>query len=248
MGHRIARWLRLVLTGAAVAALALAATLVSPAAAQTRVNTALVLLIDVSGSVSNDEYDLQRIGLADAFRDAAVIETIWNSGALAVTVIEWSDQQTIVVPWRLVDSEGAAGALAAEIAGVARTGFGETHVGAAILYGAAQFALCRCNANRLVIDVSGDGISNGGPSADQARDAAVGAGATVNGLAISGPDTADLADWYRANVAGGSGSFVIEAKGFDDFSRAMRQKLSMEIARAGPFGPITTTPLQLAQR
>ena len=94
---------------------------------------------------------------------------------------------------------------------------------------------------RRVIDVAGDGTNNSGRQAAAARDDAVAAGVTVNGLAIPNENAASstfahvqppggLTEWYRQNVIGGPGSFVIEARDFAAFGAAMTRKLINEIA------------------
>lgn len=220
---------------AAIAALLL---LFGAARAETPCGTALVLLVDVSGSVDAEEYALQRDGIARAFMDPAVAKAIWNQpfGKMAVTLVEWSDGQRVVVPWMILDGETSALAFAGMVASVQRSSNGSTALGEAIAFGAALFDSCPCEAARRVIDVSGDGTNNSGSiSPDIARDAAVANGITINGLPITG-DGSDvgLLEHYEEQVKGGEGAFVIEASGFEDFARAIRQKLVLEIAMSSP--------------
>ena len=105
-------------------------------------------------------------------------------------------------------------------------------------------------ADRHVIDVSGDGTSNQGRSVTEARDAALSAGVTINGLAIFNKTAAaqggylalhtnppgGLAKYYRDNVTGGPGSFVLPIDDFNSFDEAMIRKLITEIAAATPHG------------
>jgi Protein of unknown function (DUF1194) len=200
------------------------------------VGTALVLLIDVSGSIDSDEYELQKRGVATAFRDPAVVKAIWNQpfGRMAVTVVEWSDNAKIVVPWTVVENDGSSYHLAALLDDVVRSSRGSTALGAAIAFAIDLFPACGCEPMRRVIDVSGDGINNSGPLTSAAgRDMAVAQGIVVNGLPITG-DGSDvgLYEHYETEVKGGEGAFIIEAQGFEDFARAIRQKLVLEIALA----------------
>jgi hypothetical protein len=100
---------------------------------------------------------------------------------------------------------------------------------------------------RLIVDVSGDGSTNAGRRANLARDDAVAAGVTINGLPILAEEP-NLDKFYRENVIGGEDAFLVVAHGFDDFADAIRNKLVREIAgvrdprvitlAAGPgFGP-----------
>lgn len=215
-------------------ALALAAA-AGAHAAETPVSTALVLLADVSGSIDAGEHNLQRTGIAHAFRDPSVIKAISNQphGAMAVTLVEWSTTQAVVVPWTIVHDEATASAFADSAERAPRSSEGATHIGDAIMYALTVLETCPCHPGRRVIDISGDGKSNGGHMPiDRARDAALGLGVTINGLAILDRLEQNLVEHYREYVIGGTGSFVTEANGFADFARALRQKLVLEIADA----------------
>ena len=220
---------------------AIAVTLcaMAPARAEpAQVGTALVLLIDVSGSIDSDENALEKQGIARAFRDPAVVKAIWNQpfGRMAVTVVEWSDSAKVVIPWTMVEDEGSTHRLANMFDDVIRTSRGATALGAAVAFAMDLFESCGCQAARRVIDVSGDGLNNSGTlPAAAARDLAVAAGIVVNGLPITGDGSdAGLYEHYEREVKGGDGAFIVEANGFEDFARAMRQKLVLEIAYAIP--------------
>lgn len=203
-----------------------------------QVGTALVLVVDVSGSIDSGEYELQKQGVARAFRDPAVVKAVWNQpfGRMAVAVVEWSDSVNVVIPWTMVEDEFTAHRLAAMLDDVARTSSGGTALGTAVAFAIELFASCGCDPVRRVIDVSGDGLNNSGAlTAAAARDMAVAAGIVVNGLPITGGGSdAGLYEHYEQEVKGGDGAFTIEARGFDDFARALRQKLVLEIAYAFP--------------
>jgi hypothetical protein len=213
-------------------------TMGTPKAEQTPVGTALILLVDVSGSIDNTEYDMQKDGIAAAFRDPTVIRAIWNQpyGRMAVAVVEWSDSASVVIPWTVVEDDVSAMNLAGMLDDVVRTSRGSTGTGAAIAFAIDLFDTCGCEAARRVIDVSGDGLNNSGAlSAAAGRDRAVERGIIVNGLPITGDGSdAGLYEHYESEVKGGTGAFVIEASGFEDFARAIRQKLVLEIAYALP--------------
>lgn len=202
------------------------------------VGTALVLLVDVSGSIDTEEYDLQKEGFAKAFRDPAVVNAVWNQpfGRMAVAVVEWSDTAKVVIPWTMVEDEASSYRFAGMLDNIARTSRGSTALGTAIVFAIDQFEACHCEAMRRVIDVSGDGINNSGAiGAGAARDLAVAAGIVVNGLPITG-DGSDIGlyEHYDREVKGGDGAFIVEANGFEDFARAIRQKLVLEIALSLP--------------
>ncbi|MFN6999684.1 DUF1194 domain-containing protein [Elioraea tepidiphila] len=218
---------------ALAAAMVVAAPLgmASKAEAGTAVGLELVLLIDVSGSVDASEYALQKGGYVQAFQSAAVQNAIMGSqlGSIAVTYVEWSGaaQQAQLVNWTLVNDAASANAFAAAIAGTSRAFSGQTAVGSAINYGAGLLGADNgFDGLRKVMDVSGDGTANAGANTAAARDAAVAAGITINGLTIGG---ASLLTWYQTNVIGGPGAFAIGVNDFADFAAAIEQKLVREI-------------------
>lgn len=206
-------------------------------AEQSPVGTALALLIDVSGSIDDRDYILQRDGIAQAFRDPAVAKAIRNQpyGAIVVTLIEWSSSETIVVPWTIVRDEQDAHRFANMVASASRSSSGATCIGDAIVFAVSVFDECPCRPVRRVIDLSGDGIENGGRiGVDNARELALAAGITINGLPILDPTEGDVAPYYRDRVIGGTGSFIVEANGFENFGQALRHKLILEIAQVQP--------------
>lgn len=189
----------------------------------------LALLVDVSGSVSTTEYDLQKVGYISAFQNPTVQAAIAASGGLAVTYIEWSgaSQQAQVVGWTHVTDATSANAFAAAIAATSRAFSGSTAAGSAIIYATPLFFSNSFDGSRLVIDVSGDGEENDGTNTAAARNVALAAGiTTINGLAI-GP--ASLLSWYTANIIGGTNAFAVGVSNFADFEAAIERKLVREI-------------------
>jgi hypothetical protein len=191
---------------------------------------ALVLLIDVSGSVSPDRYELQHAGIAQALTDPHVQHVLLSQpGGMAITVIEWSDRRHVVVPWHMVQAADDVSAVAETLRGAQRSMTGSTAMGDAMAEGVTTLDRAPCEPVRKVIDVSGDGRNNdGGIAPDDVRVRARARGITINGLPIRG-DEPDVADYYRVHVVTEDG-FVIEAKSFDDFAVAIRYKLLMEIS------------------
>ena len=213
-----------------------------PARAQQSVALELVLAVDTSTSVDGREFALQQRGFAEAFRHPDVIAAIERAGGgVAVSLVHWSGRgkQRTSVGWTIVhDGEGAA-ALAAKIERSGRLLDGFTDIAGAISFSLQSLQSNGLEGRRKVIDVSGDGTSNG-PSAAAARDAAIASGVTVNGLVIHNEeyDLGELAkinlfDHYETHVVGGPGAFLMAAKDFDDFRSAIRKKLVREIT--GPL-------------
>lgn len=221
-----------------LAALPLAAVLAAPplVAQPVAVDLELVLAVDVSRSVDAAEFELQAQGTAQAFRHPSVIRAI-QSGAqrgIAVTYVQWAGPflQHQSVGWTLVvDAE--SGAEFAERVAAAPRAFsgGGTSLSGIIDYAATLFGKGGFAGRRRVVDISGDGINNIGRLAGSARDEAMAKGITINGLAIL-TDMPALDAWFRDNVIGGDGAFVLAADGYDSFAQAILNKLIREIAQA----------------
>jgi Protein of unknown function (DUF1194) len=222
---------------AAGAALALAAAVGMPAAAQTAstaVDLQLVLAVDVSGSVNQVRFELQRDGYVAAFRHPHVLAAIRSgpAGAIAVTVTQWTGPalQFQVVPWTRISDAASAEDFAAAIERAPRQLFGGgTSISGAIDHAMSLWRGSPFQAARRVIDVSGDGANNRGRPAAHARDEAVAAGAGINGLPILALEP-DLDRYYEQNVIGGPGAFMVVARSYEAFSEAVRRKLIIEIA------------------
>ncbi len=208
----------------------------SAAQAQTAVDLQLVLAVDASGSVNQTRFDLQKGGYAAAFRNPRVIEAI-AAGArhsIAVAMVQWTGPSlhVQVVDWTQVSDATSAQALAAAIDAAPRRLFGGgTSLSGAIDYAMTMLAASPFAGARRIIDVSGDGSNNAGRPAAMARDEAVRAGVVINGLPITWIEPGlDL--YYRDNVIGGPGAFVMVAQDFNSFGHAILSKLIAEIAFA----------------
>lgn len=210
------------------------------------VDLELVLAIDVSGSIDADEAELQRRGYVQAFLNPKVVNAIRSGpyGRIAVTYMEWAGDhhQQTVLGWTLLDRREAIAAFADRLS---ETGIGRerwTSISAALAYASALFENNGFEGARKVIDVSGDGPNNSGPPLSFIRDAVLEKGITINGLPIvndrpnpwGGEPPRDLEGYYRGNVIGGPGAFLVVADGFDAFAQAILTKLLLEISGLPP--------------
>ncbi|MGI9333199.1 MAG: DUF1194 domain-containing protein [Gammaproteobacteria bacterium] len=207
------------------------------------VDLELSLVIDVSGSVNTDEYNLQMDGYANAFRDADVQNAILNgsNGAIATNVVFFASSAAQGIAFTLLDSFAAIDAFANQLDTIARPFGGGTDIFDGVNFAVPLFgdetggAANGFESTRQVIDVSGDGRDS--VSSNRiARDNALAGGVdTINGLAIENfPGATLITDFYRDNVIGGTDAFVETASGFDTFETAVRNKLRAEIAGPGP--------------
>lgn len=224
-------------TGAVLVPLAAREALADPI----EVDLRLVLAVDVSRSVDAEEYELQKDGYARALTDQRIVDAVMSGPLrrIGLCYVEWAGPQMQRTPidWTLIDSKQACERISARIAGLPYEPHSWTGVGAAMRYAAGKFNHGPFNSRRMVIDVSGDGRNNNGPPADIVRDELVARNIVINGLPIVSdrpnfgrPPDRELDRWYEDNVIGGPGSFMMVANGFGDFARAVRSKLSREIA------------------
>lgn len=238
-------------TAAIAAAIAclIGATVSAPAARAESVDMLLVLAADVSRSIDEAEFNLQRKGYAAAITDPEVLRAIMGGThhAIAVTFIEWSGaaDQKIVVDWTVVRDGEAADGVAATMLAAPRSFLGRTSISAAIDFAMERFAAAPAASDKRVIDISGDGTSNAGRAITEARDDAVAAGVTINGLAIINTQASPgyafhiqppggLPKYYEENVIGGPGAFLLKVDNFDTFADAITRKLVTEIAGRPP--------------
>jgi hypothetical protein len=208
---------------------------IGPVRAQTPVDLHLLLAVDASGSVDFTRFELQRRGYVAAFRNPQVLQAVRGGGnqSIALAMFQWTGPylQAQIVPWTQVKDDASANAVASIIETTPRRLFGGgTSISGAIDYSMRWFSQSPFKGERRVIDISGDGSNNGGRSVIRARDEAVGADVNINGLPILAWEPY-LDQYYKENVIGGPGAFMIVAKDFDAFADAILKKMIIEIAQ-----------------
>ncbi len=236
---RFVRRRRFLATGAVLAAGA------RPARAATAVDLLLVMAVDISRSVDDEEAQLQRDGYRMALTDPEVLAAMTGgpNGAVAVAYVEWASYQyqRLVVPWTRIAGAGDATAWSDALGRSPHESITWTSLSGALLFSRKTLSECPFESDRKVIDVSGDGRNNNGPEPEEIRDQLVSEGVTINGLPILnlhprfGRIEYGLEEYYRNSVIGGAGAFLILAKDFADFGKAIRRKLIQEIAGRAPL-------------
>jgi hypothetical protein len=218
----------------------LALCLAQPAIAQDRieVDLELVLMVDVSRSMTPGELEIQRRGYAAALRSEDVFRAV-QSGLLqtvAVTYVEWAGTQNVVVDWRLLQTRADLLALADTLSSSFNPALRRTSISEAIVFGARSIDQNIYEGLRKVIDISGDGPNNQGRPVTRARDDAVAQGIIINGLPLMTREgmgsqwyLEDLDIYYETCVTGGPGSFVLPVTEWDQFAQAVRRKLVLEM-------------------
>ncbi len=220
--------------------------MLAPIAVQAQeVDVKLVIAVDASGSVDPTELRLQVNGIADAMRTDAVQNAV-RAGlqqTISVAVLIWSDAAYPKYPteWHLLSSPDTFEAFAKEVElynvsapGVPAIGGGGTNIGDALVYAISMLDENPARAPRWVVDISGDGPESdpwakGALKLPAARTIADSRAVIVNGLAIE-TDVPDLTQYYRENVITGPGSFAIRARDFQDYKRAIVDKLLRELS------------------
>src|SRR5262245_15699095 len=214
-----------------------------------KVDVELVLAVDVSYSMDMDELAVQREGYAEAIQSKEFLQALkaLPNGKIAVTYFEWaaSNDQKIIIPWRLIDGPESADAVADEILKTPVRRASRTSISGAIYFAMPLFDQDPYHGLRRVIDISGDGPNNNGASVTGARDEALSKGITINGLPImvkepsySTMDIDNLDYYYEDCVIGGPGWFVLSIKDREKFKEAIRTKLLLEVAGRTPERPV----------
>jgi hypothetical protein len=205
------------------------------------VDLELVFAADGSGSIDDDELQLQRRGWADALTSADVLSAIRDGliGAIGVAFMEWGgpNSQVLIVDWHVIRDEVSARAFGEKLGSAPRGAFGYNSISNAIDFSVRLVEGNALDGTRKVIDVSGDGPNIGGRSLEAARADALAKGFTINALATrrpggrpGGPGGMSLEDYYAASVIGGPGAFVEIANEARPFALAAKRKLLTEIA------------------
>ena len=218
-------------------------------AAADDVDLLLVLAADVSRSIDTEKFQLQREGYATAVSDPRVLEAIKSgrTGRIGLSYVEWSGltSQRLVVDWTTISNADSAKSFADRLLEAPRSFADRTSISAAIEFAMAQLGRAPFRSQRRTIDVSGDGTNNSGRDVAQVRDEALAQDVTINGLVILSetplawnPDHTNpaggLENYYRQNVIGGPGAFVLAAQGFNSFGEAIVKKMISEVAQAEP--------------
>ena len=241
-----------------VTAAIIACAMATFAAAEDDVDLLLVMSADVSRSVDATKFQLQRNGYAQAISSPRVLKAIQSGphGSIGVAFVEWSGvgAQKVIIDWTKIGDGKSAQDFASQIVEAQRPFADRTSISGGIDFSLSQLERAPFKAQRRTIDVSGDGTNNSGREVALARDEAIAKGITINGLVILSdrpipwnPDHTNppggLEKYYRDNVIGGPGSFVMVAENFESFGQAIINKLVAEIASIGrPRYTLTLAP------
>ena len=218
----------------------------------------LVIAADGSGSITDAELAVQREGYAAAITDPQILRVIRSGiyGRIAVAYLEWggADSQEIIADWQLIENMEQAEAFARVIRETPRRAHGWNSISNAIAAATSMIENNRYNGFRKVIDVSGDSGQYGGMPLPIARQRALDAGITINGLTLNyrgggltGPGGMPLTLHYERDIIGGPGAFVKSVKEPEAFHDAILEKLLLEIAAIPATKPASQPRMQQAR-
>ena len=219
------------------------------------VDLELVLMVDVSRSMTERELEIQRRGYAEALQSEAVYAAV-QSGLLqrvALSYVEWAGAQEVIVDWRLLETREDLAAFSETLTAQFNPAMRRTSISEALIFGAEMIESNGYSGLRRVIDISGDGPNNQGRPVTRARDAVLANGVVINGLPLmtrEGLGTAwhldELDIYHETCVTGGPGSFVLPVLSWADFSEAVKRKLILEMV--GAPQPERLVPVQMHSR
>lgn len=197
------------------------------------VDVAIVFLSDVSKSMQPEEIRIAREAHASAISSPEVLEAIAAGvhGRIAATFIEFAGTPTERVGWTIIDDPASARAFAERIRSLTAGAQPLTGVGAALVFAAVQIDRLPVSADRLVVDIVGDGVGTSwSAGVPIGRAALLARGAVINGLPLTiDPDERDVAAWYASAVVGGPGHFSMPLTRIDQMPAALRQKILAEL-------------------
>ena len=212
------------------------------------VDVELVLAVDISQSMDDDEQRVQRRGYVSAITSPQFMHAVKLGpiGRIAITHVEWGgkDEQYTVADWHLIENEDDARAFAAQIAAAPLRHVQRTSISSALVHASSLMENNGFQGLRRVIDISGDGPNNQGGLVTASRDAVLSAGITINGLplmlkkrSVGWYHLPNLDHYYEDCVIGGPGAFAIPVNSLEGFADAIRMKLVLEIAGLTPNPP-----------
>ena len=192
---------------------------------------ALMLAVDVSGSVDPSEYRIQMDGLAAGLMDSSVSGALVG-GQSKLALMQWtgSGRQRITIDWTTVQNVDDVAAFAEEVIRAPRAWRNfSTAIGEAMALSVEAFAQVP-ECKRHVIDISGDGPSNEGRTPRDLWPAMALAGITVNALVIE-DSVPGLTTYFETEVITGPGAFAVTANTFDDYPKEIIRKLLRELTK-----------------
>lgn len=208
----------------------------------------IVTALDISDSIDPGASAIEIDGMAEAIRTPEVIRAIQSGrhGRIGFAVFAWRDGAfPEFVSWTIIATAEDAVAASERL----RSGFRAfaasdlpspafapymTDLSGAIDHAAILLLTGPYVSRRSVINVIGNGWDNVGEGPRAARDRVVATGGTINGVVL-GIDPV-LMGYYRGNVIGGPGAFLLAAGDRTAMAEVLARKFLYDIALGSEGG------------
>lgn len=213
-----------------------------------RTDVNIVTALDVSDSIDAQSTRIEIEGMAQAILAPEILQAIraGRYGRVGFAIFAWHEgAYPELVSWTLVGDDRDARAVSERLRNVTPADFGVsvdrmveprmTDLSGAIDHAAVLLLTAPFATDRMVLNVIGNGWDNVGEGPIYARDRLVGEGGTINGV-ILGEDPV-LADYFRQNVIGGRGAFLITVRDKSAITDVLARKFLRDVALAAPTAP-----------
>jgi len=212
----------------------------------------IITAIDVSDSITQQEERLQYDGLARGVVDPRFLARVAEGPEQRVgfVVFTWSSggDVRIVVPWTVISNRADGARVAAQLDAaprIDRRGFGMfrpssldkgahgmTDIAEAVRSALEISMTAPFPARRSVINILSNGVDNDGQDPSVVRDQAIRLGVTINGVVFG--NMPDLPDYFRRNIVGGPGAFLMTVQNAGDLPVALERKFWQDLIAGLP--------------
>ncbi|MEO3430368.1 DUF1194 domain-containing protein [Pelagibius sp. CAU 1746] len=212
----------------------------------------IITAIDVSDSITQQEEALQYDGLSRGVVDPRFLARVSEGrrqrvGFFAFTWSSGGDIK-IVVPWTVIENHADATRVASLLDAaprIDRRGYGifrpssmdhgargMTDIAEAVRSALEISMAAPFPAHRSVINVLSNGVDNDGQDPRAVRDQAIRQGVTINGVVFG--NMPDLPDYFRRNIVGGPGAFLMTVGKPSDLPVALEKKFWQDLVAELP--------------
>ena len=200
----------------------------------------LALVIDGSGSISSSDFALQTGAYDNIFSNDFLGGFVNPGDTLYAAAYQFSSSSnaTLEIGWTLIDTNAAAAAFGGMFPGITQQN-GATNTAGAVNTAVAGILGNGIDGDRLVIDVSTDGLPNfggGEAGANAAAANALLAGITVNAIGVG---SGVVGDDFLNDFSTAGGGFFETADNFNDYEEVLARKIRREITgNPDPMDPV----------
>jgi hypothetical protein len=204
----------------------------------------IVTALDISESMDVEDMRIAIEGMARAIRAPEILQAIKNGrhGRIGFAVFAWHHGiYPELVSWTLIASAKEAASVSRQIEARLKIDVNAealnqpefdyigrlTDLSEAIDHAATLLRTAPYATDRLIVNVIGNGEDNMGEDPWRARDHVIALGGTINGVILGGNPS--VLDYYRRQVIGGSGAFLLFADDGDTIAELLARKFQYDI-------------------